>query len=76
MFGKVRYWRSYIYRPGCGYYPLDLELGLPLDGFSMLLRSYAAKIATKMSYAQSVAVLGMFLHWSPSQKTVEEMVLG
>ena len=77
-FGKVRYYRTYIYRSriGGGYYPLDLELGLPLDGFSMQLRSYASKIATKMSYAQSVAVLRMFLHWSPSQKTVEEMVLG
>jgi hypothetical protein len=76
VFGKVRYWRSYLYCAGCGYYPLDLELGLPLDGFSMLLRSYAAKIATKMSYAQSVAVLTLFLQWSPCQRTVEEMVLG
>jgi hypothetical protein len=76
FFGKVRYWRTYIYRAGCGYYPLDTELGLPLDGFSMLVRSYAAKLATKMSYAQTVGVLSMFLQWSPCQKTVEEMVLG
>ena len=76
FFGKVRYWRTYIYRAGGGYYPLDIELGLPLDGFSMLLRSYAAKLATKMSYAQAVGVLSMFLRWSPCQETVEEMVLG
>lgn len=76
VFGKVRYWRTYIYRAGCGYYPLDLELGLPNDGFSMLLRSHAAKLATKMSYAQTVGVLFMFLQWSPCQKTVEEMVMG
>lgn len=76
IFGKVRYWRTYIYRGGGGYYPLDIELGLPRDGFSMLLRSHAAKIATKMSYAQSVGVLAMFLRWAPSQKVVEEMVLG
>lgn len=78
VFGKVRYWRTYIYRPkiGGGYYPLDTELGLPRDGFSMLLRSYAVRIATKMSYAQSVAVLTMFLRWSPCQKTIEEMTLG
>jgi hypothetical protein len=77
-FGKVRYWRTYVYRgpEEGGYYPLDIELGLPRDGFSMLLRSYAAKIATKMSYAQSVRVLSMFLQWAPCQKTVEEMVLG
>ena len=76
FFGKVRYWRTYIYRAGGGYYPLDIELGLPLDGFSMLLRSYAAKLATKMSYAQTVGVLSMFLRWSPCQETVEEMALG
>lgn len=78
IFGKVRYFRTYIYRSkiGGGYYPLDAELGLPWDGFSMLLRSYATRIATKMSYSQSVAVLSMFIGWSPSQKTVEEMVLG
>jgi hypothetical protein len=78
IFGKVRYWRTYIYRGKAlgGYYPLDIELGLPWDAFSMLLRSYAARIATKMSYAQTVAVLALFLGWSPCQKTVEEMVLG
>lgn len=77
-FGKVRYWRTYIYRGKNegGYYPLDIELGLPWDGFSMLLRSYAARLATKMSYAQCVTVLSIFLQWSPSQKTIEEMGLG
>ncbi len=78
VFGKVRYWRTYIYRGKyeCGYYPLDIELGLPWDGFSMLVRSYAVRLATKMSYAQCVGVLSTFLQWSPCQKTVEEMVLG
>jgi hypothetical protein len=78
VFGKVRYWRTYIYRVkyGGGYYPLDIELGLPWDGFSMLVRSYAVRLATKMSYAQCVGVLSTFLQWSPCQKTVEEMVLG
>ena len=78
FFGKVRYWRTYLYNTtgSGGYYPLDIELGLPLDGFSMLLRSYAVRIGTKMSYAQSVLVLGMFLQWSPCQKSIEEMVLG
>jgi hypothetical protein len=78
VFGKVRYWRTYIYRGKNegGYYPLDIELGLPCDGFSMLVRSYAVRLATKMSYSQCVAVLSTFLQWSPCQKTVEEMVLG
>ena len=77
-FGKVRYWRTYIYRGKSegGYYPLDIELGLPWDGFSMLVRSYASRLATKMSYAQCVTVLSTFLQWSPCQNTIEEMVLG
>ncbi len=76
--GKVRYWRRYVYRTkgGGGYYPLDVELGLTGDGFSMLVQSYAALIATKISYAQTTMVLSLFLQWSPAQKSIEEMVLG
>jgi len=76
FFGKVPYWRTYFYRTGAGYYPLDLELGLTRDGFSMRVRSLAARIATKVSYAQAVLVLGLFLEWSPAQESIEEMVLG
>ena len=76
FFGKVRYCRTYYYRKGSGYHPLDVELGLTGDGFSMLMQSYATRIATKMSYAQAVVVLIMFLHWSPVQDSIESMVLG
>jgi hypothetical protein len=76
FFGKVRYWRTYFYCKGSGYYPLDVELGLTRDGFSMLLRSYATRIATKVSYAQTALILNLFLGWTPAQETVEGMVLG
>ncbi len=76
FFGKVCYWRSYLYKVGGGYYPLDVELGFSRDGFSILIQSLAVKVATKMSYAQSVLMLTMFLQWSPAQKTIEETVLG
>jgi hypothetical protein len=77
FFGKVRYWRSYHHHlAGGGYYPLDVELGLMGDGFSIVIQSYAARIATKVSYAQAVIVLTMFLHWSPAQDSIEGMVLG
>ena len=66
----------YQTKGGGGYYPLDEELGLTGDGFSMLVQSYAALIATKMSYAQTTIVLSLFLQWSPAQKSIEEMVLG
>lgn len=75
-FGKVPYARTYWYRNGSGYYPLDIELGLSGDGFSMLLRSYAARIATKVSYAQTALILNLFLHWSPAQESIEGLVLG
>ena len=76
LFGKVRYWRTYYFRPGDGYYPLDVALGLTSDGFSMALRSCAARLATKVSYAQTVLLLTLFLHWSPAQGSLEGMVLG
>ena len=78
FFGKLRYWRSYLFKlPGNGgYYPLDIELGLTQDGFSMLVQSYAIRLASKVSYAQTVGLLSLFLHWSPGQRTVEETVLG
>jgi hypothetical protein len=76
FFGKVRYARTYWYRQGGGYYPLDVELGLTADGFSMLLRSLAVRIATKVSYAQAVLLVRLFLGWSPAQESVEGMVLG
>lgn len=76
LFGKVRYWRIYHFRPGSGYYPLDVELGLTSDGFSMALRSCVTRIATKVSYAQAVLLLNIFLRWSPAQESLEGMVLG
>jgi hypothetical protein len=76
LFGKVRYWRTYFFRPGGGYYPLDVELGLTSDGFSMAVRSCATRVATKVSYAQAVLLLTLFLHWSPAQGSLEGMVLG
>lgn len=76
FFGKVRYWRTYNYRPGHGYYPLDIELGLTGDGFSTLLRSYAVRVATKVSYAQATLLLTLFLGWSPAQESIEDMALG
>ena len=49
FFGRLRYWRSYLFNlPGNGgYYPLDIELGFTQDGFSMLVQSYAVRLAGK-----------------------------
>lgn len=76
FFGKGRYVRTYFYRAEGGYYPLDVELGLTAAGFSMRLRSLAVRVATKVSYAQAVLLLGLFLGWSPAQESIEGMALG
>ena len=78
-FGKVRYWRSYLYqqngRPG-GLYPVDLALGLVADGFCLGVLSRAVQLSTKMSFVASAMVFKSFLGWSPSHKTIEEATLG
>jgi hypothetical protein len=76
FFGKVRYWRTYMYARGGGYYPLDEQLNMPADGFSFHLCSLIARLATKMSYVQATLVLRCFLGWSPSHTTVEHTVFG
>jgi len=55
---------------------LDVALGLTSDGFSMLLRCCATRIATKVSYAQATLLLNLFLHWTPAQESIAGMVLG
>jgi hypothetical protein len=56
--------------------PLDVELGLTGDGVSMTVQSYAARIATKVGYAQTVLLLSLFLHRSPARESIEDPVLG
>jgi hypothetical protein len=76
FFGKVRYWRTYMYAPGGGYYPLDRELGLPSDGFGTHVTGLMARVATKMSFASARVMLRCFLSWAPSTTTIEHAVLG
>jgi hypothetical protein len=77
FFGKVRYWRTYMRdRGGGGFYPLDAALGLTADGFSMLVLSVAARLATLVSFDQVTGLLLAFLSWSPSKTSVEKAVLG
>ena len=77
FFGRVRYWRVQKRPPsGKGTFPLDDLLGLSADGFSMLMMSLCARLATLVSFDQVTALLLEFLAWSPSKTTVEKAVLG
>lgn len=76
-FGKVRYWRTYLRRPGgAGVYPLDTALGLTADGFSFHVMGLAARLSTLVSYDQVAGLLMNFLSWSPSKMSIEKTVLG
>ena len=77
-FGKVVYWRFYMYQTNGsgGFYPLDEHLGLVADGFSFGLLGRAVELATKMSFSAAASMTKSFLGWSPSTKVIEEAVLG
>ena len=76
-FGKVRYWRTYLRRPGGkGMYPLDGSLGLAADGFSLFVMNLAAKFSTKLPYDEVAALLLDFFTWAPSKMSIEKSVLG
>jgi hypothetical protein len=75
-FGVVRYWRTYLRGPTTksgrtGLHPLDVKLGLTADRLSMNVLSLAARLATKLSFAQTHAVLGWFLLQPPSTQVLE-----
>jgi hypothetical protein len=77
FFGKVCYWRAYVRnRNSGGFHPLDVALALTADGFSLLVISLVARLATLVSFDQVTGLLITFLSWSPSKTTVEKAVLG
>ncbi len=78
VFGKVRYWRTYVVRKagGGGFFPLDIVLGLTRDGFSPWVMSLSAKLATRVSFGTAVILFRCFYGWSPSSESLEHLVLG
>ena len=80
-FGVVRYWRTYLRGPKSGgirqgHHPLDAQLGLFAERISFNLASLAARLATKMSFAQTRCVLEWFIAQPPSTEVIERAVLG
>ena len=80
MFGVVRYYRSYLRevaksdRHGC--HPLDVSLGLSRDRISWNVLMLAARLATKMAFAEARSTLGAFMPNAPSTEVIEKTVLG
>lgn len=78
LFGKIRYWRTYMHceETGTGYYPLDDKLGMTRDGFTLSVISMVTRFATRMSYEAAATTFMAFYGWAPATRTIEEIVLG
>lgn len=79
VYGEVCFWRNYLIRKekkSGGFYPLDAFIGLTRDGFSPLVMNLSTRLATRVSFSVSVLLFKYFYGWSPSSKTVKELVLG
>jgi hypothetical protein len=81
-FGKVWFWRTYMYSAprgrsnGGGFFPLDRALGLARDGFSWLVIKLAVRLTVDMPFERAALTMTQFLGWSPATRTLEELVLG
>lgn len=79
VFGEVTYGRLHLRRRkggGCGYHPLDVELGLTRDGFSPMTISFLVRLATRMSYASVQVISRGAWGWAPSTETLHGLVIG
>lgn len=82
VFGVVRYFRTYVRGPRLkkgrrrGFHPLDAQLGLTQDRFSMGALALGAYLATKMSFSQARECLARTTGEAPSTEILEKAVLG
>jgi hypothetical protein len=80
LFGVVRYARTYLREIGQnarhGFHPVDVSLGLTGDRFSWNVLTMAARLASKLSFAEARATLAMFVPDTPSTEVIEQTVLG
>jgi len=80
LFGVVRYARTYMrevgHRARRGFHPLDVALGLVGDRFSWNVLTMAARLATKLSFAEARATLALFVPDAPSTEVIEHTILG
>lgn len=81
--GIVRYTRAYFRQVVQvaakrirGFHPLDADLGLGSDRMSMNVLSLAARMATKMSFAEARSTTALAIPTAPSTEVIESLVLG
>jgi hypothetical protein len=83
VFGRLQYWRTYMQQADAeegtkdsGWYPLDQQLGLCADGFTLLVVSLVTRLATRMPYAAAGGLFKLFLGFAPAHRSIEQLVLG
>lgn len=83
MFGVVRYTRLYMReavvgakKKRRGFHPVDAALGLGHDRMSMHVLALAARMATKLSFAEAKNTTGLAIPVAPSTEVIEQTVLG
>lgn len=78
VYGEVTYGRHYLMSRGggCGFFPLDVVLGLTRDRLSPWVMQWVARLATRMSFKGSQMVCKAVLNWAPATETIEQVVLG
>jgi hypothetical protein len=80
VFGVIRYFRTYMREVAeaerSGFHPLDASLGLNRDRLSWNVLMVAARLATKMAFAEAHSTLAMFMPNAPSTEVIEKTVLG
>lgn len=81
FFGVIHYWRTYVVRDNgkgshIGGYPLDVNLGLFADRISLNVLSLAARLSTRLAFAQVREILKWFFLQPPSTEVIEQSVLG
>jgi uncharacterized protein UPF0236 len=78
VYGEVTYGRHYLMRRGggCGFFPLDVALGLTRDRLSPWVMQWVARLATRLSFRAAQLVCQGVLNWAPATETIEQVVLG
>jgi hypothetical protein len=74
--GAVTYGRAYLRRKGDGWFPLDAELGITADGFSLRVIDLVTRLATRVSYGATQGIMRAMFGWSPSSEAIESLVIG
>jgi hypothetical protein len=74
IFGTVTYTRSYYWRDGHGFYPMDAALNLPPTGRSDFLRTFVEEFAIDMSYNDTTTKFARYFPIAISTRAIVDEI--